>query len=125
MVLNAIKEIAKKSTIKTLIVPVRPTLKTKYPLISIEDYSTWTREDGLPFDPWLRVHKRLGGKVFKSADTSIIIKGSIKDWEKWTKMRIFNSGKYVVEGALNPIEIDFGNDVGHYTDPCIWVRYEM
>jgi len=125
MVLKAMKEIAGKSTIKTMIVPVRPTLKTKYPLISIKDYSKWLREDGMPFDPWLRVHKRLGGEIFKTADTSIVIKGSIGQWKKWTGMEFPCSGKYIVDGALNPVEINVENDIGFYTDPCIWVSYEI
>jgi hypothetical protein len=31
-------------------------LKPSYPRITIEGYAAWTREDGLPFDPWIRLH---------------------------------------------------------------------
>ncbi|NSW91918.1 MAG: GNAT family N-acetyltransferase [Firmicutes bacterium] len=122
-VLKVMKDIANKNGINTLIVPVRPTLKSKYPLIPISNYSKWIREDGLPFDPWLRVHKKLGGEVFKTSDVSMVIKGTIKEWEEWTKMKIYESGKYIFEGALNPVDIDIERNIGIYTDPCIWVKH--
>jgi hypothetical protein len=43
-----------------LIAPVRPNLKERYPTIAIGRYPGWTREDGTPFDPWIRVPSRLG-----------------------------------------------------------------
>ena len=45
-----------------LIAPVRPTWKERYPLTPIERYVLWRREDGLPYDPWLRTHERVGGE---------------------------------------------------------------
>ncbi len=124
-VLKLMKEIGGKHEISTLIVPVRPTLKAKYPLIPISDYSKWTREDGLPFDPWLRIHRRLGAEVFKTGDESMVIKGSVNEWEAWTKMKMYQTGNYIIEGALNPVEIDMEKNTGVYTDPCIWVRYAI
>ena len=32
-------------------------------LASIDRYVTWTVGEGLPFDPWLRVHARLGARI--------------------------------------------------------------
>lgn len=37
---------AGRASLKCLIAPVRPTWKDRYPLIPIEDYMRWTREDG-------------------------------------------------------------------------------
>jgi hypothetical protein len=50
-----------------LIAPVRPTLKDRYPLTPMERYALWERDDGLPFDPWLRVHRRLGARFLAIA----------------------------------------------------------
>ena len=49
--------------LRDLIAPVRPTRKQLYPLIPIERYAEWRREDGSHFDPWIRVHERVGGVV--------------------------------------------------------------
>lgn len=46
-----------------VIVPVRPTAKTVYPLVPIESYLTWRRDDGEAFDPWVRTHERVGARI--------------------------------------------------------------
>jgi hypothetical protein len=53
--------LARRNEFPALVAPVRPNWKDRYPLIPMERYVRWTRDDGLPFDPWLRVHARLGG----------------------------------------------------------------
>jgi hypothetical protein len=122
-IVKLMKELYINKNFDSLIVPVRPTLKSKYPLIPIENYAYWKKEDGLAFDPWLRVHDKLGGKILKTARTSMIITGKIKEWEEWSKLKIPESGKYIIEGALNPVEINYDQDIGIYSDPCIWVKY--
>ena len=122
-IVKAMKKLSLEKNYDSLIVPVRPTLKSKYPLIPIKNYAYWKREDGLAFDPWLRVHDKLGGEILKTAEVSMIITGKVKEWEEWSKMKIPESGKYIIEGALNPVEIDCEKDIGTYTDPCIWVKY--
>lgn len=102
-----------------LIAPVRPTLKERYPLIPMEDYVRWRRGDGLPFDPWLRVHRRLGAKFLRVAPRSMRITGSIAGWEGWTGMRFPVSGPYVVPGALCPVEMDVERDLGTYEEPNV------
>ena len=52
--------------LESVIAPVRPTLKERYPLIPIERTSTWRRADGSHFDPWLRVHERVGGEIVRA-----------------------------------------------------------
>ena len=122
-IVKAMKKLSLEKNYASLIVPVRPTLKSKYPLIPIKNYACWKREDGLAFDPWLRVHDKLGGEILKTAEVSMIITGKVKEWEEWSKIKIPESGKYIIEGALNPVEIDCEKDIGTYTDPCIWVKY--
>ena len=43
-------------------------------------YVEQLREDGLPVDPWLRVHVRAGGKIVKVAPTSMVMAGSLAEW---------------------------------------------
>ena len=53
-----------------LVAPVRPSFKDRYPLTAIERYVRWRRDDGQLFDPWMRVHERLGARVVTSLRVS-------------------------------------------------------
>ncbi len=53
------RALARERQMRAVIACVRPTWKERYPLTPIERYATWRREDGLPFDPWIRLHERL------------------------------------------------------------------
>ena len=94
-------------------------------MIPIDNYTYWKNEDNFAFDPWLKVHDKLGGKIFKTAEISMIITGKVREWEKWTNLKIPESGKYIIEGALNPLEVNYERDIGTYYDPCIWVKYSI
>ena len=84
MVLRGMRYRAAQAGLTALIAPVRPTLKGQYPLTPMERYMQWTQPDGSPFDPWLRTHWRLGARIVKVADPSMLIEGTIADWEAWT-----------------------------------------
>ena len=113
---------AGRAGLECLIAPVRPTWKDRYPLIPIEDYMRWTREDGLPFDPWIRLHARLGAELLAVAERSLDISGSVAEWESWTDMSFPEDGDYVVPGALVPVRFEDG--VGRYVEPNVWMRHE-
>jgi GNAT superfamily N-acetyltransferase len=104
-----------------LVAPVRPTEKHRYPLIPIADYVHWRRADGLPFDPWIRVHERVGGRIVGPATAAMRVTGSVAEWERWTGMALPQTGRYVVPGALVPVEIDRERDLGEYQEPACWV----
>ena len=55
-------------------------------------YARWTTPEGLPFDPWLRVHARAGARIVKVCPESMIIPGTVAEWEEWTEMRFPASG---------------------------------
>jgi GNAT superfamily N-acetyltransferase len=59
LVILTMAALARAHGLRSLVAPVRPNWKDRYPLISIDRYAAWTRPDGLPFDPWMRVHARL------------------------------------------------------------------
>ena len=63
LLIQAMRTVAGAHGFEHLIAPVRPTWKERYPLVPIERYMTWRRDDGLPFDPWLRLHEKLGGRM--------------------------------------------------------------
>lgn len=124
-VLQALHGIGESKGFKHLIVPVRPNEKSKYPLISMDDYITWKREDGLPFDAWLRVHVRLGGKVIKTCDESKVIRGTPAEWEEWTDLKFPQSGQYIIPDALNPIEMNIEENDGIYIEPNVWMAHRI
>lgn len=87
----------------------------------------WQQPDnpGLPFDPWLRVHARLGAEILAAAPQSMVIPGTLAEWQRWTGMHFPESGAYVVPGALQPIEIDVERDLGRYVEPNVWTRHRV
>jgi GNAT superfamily N-acetyltransferase len=123
MILQAMRSTAATNGLTALIAPVRPTLKHRYPLTPIERYRCWTRPDGSPFDPWLRLHWRLGADFLQVAPQSMVITGTVREWESWTGMSFPESGPYVVPEALQPVMIDLESDSGRYEDPNIWMRH--
>jgi GNAT superfamily N-acetyltransferase len=106
-----------------LVAPVRPSLKHRYPLTPIERYVEWRRDDGLLFDPWLRAHERLGAKIVAIAQDSLVSEGTASDFEEWCGLEFPESGSYVVDGALVPVEIDRERDRGVYREPNVWMRH--
>ena len=114
-------EIGRDHGLDTLIAPVRPTLKHRYPLTPIDRYLSWRRPDGTHLDPWLRTHERLGADIVKIAPESMRVSGTVAEWEEWTGMPLPESGPYVVAGALVPIEIDRERDEGVYVEPNVWM----
>jgi GNAT superfamily N-acetyltransferase len=122
-ILRAMRSNAAAHGLTALIAPVRPTLKHRYQLTPIERYVRWTQSDGSPFDPWLRVHWRLGAEFLQVAPRSMVITGTVQEWETWTGMRFPESGLYVVPEALQPVAIDLENDCGRYEDPNVWMRH--
>ena len=114
-------EIGRDHGLDTLIAPVRPNLKHRYPLAPMERYIAWRRSDGTHLDPWLRTHERLGATIAKVAPQSMRIPGSVGQWEEWTEMTFPETGAYVVPGALVPVEIDRERDQGLYVEPNVWM----
>ena len=123
VILQAMRSTAAAHGLTALIAPVRPTLKHRYPLTSIERYVRWTQPDGSPFDPWLRVHWRLGTEFLQVAPQSMVVMGTVQEWETWTNMYFPESGLYVVPEALQPVLINRESDCGRYEDPNVWMRH--
>jgi hypothetical protein len=124
-VLRAMKAAAAGAGLSGLVVPVRPTAKSAYPLTPMERYVRWTRPDGAPFDWWLRTHWRLGATLLAVCPASMVVEAGVGTWEAWTGMAFPETGRYVVPEALVPVEIDRERDVGRYVEPNVWVRHPL
>ena len=116
---------AKKKGFSQLVIPVRPSLKFRYPLIPIDDYLNWRDEKGFSMDPWIRVHEKLGAKILHVCTRAMSITGTVDEWEKWTGKKIPMSGKYVIEKGLVPLEVDIKKNQGCYLEPNVWVAHQI
>jgi len=123
LLVQAMAVVAGEACLAPLVAPIRPSWKDRYPLIAIDRYSTWKRPDGLPFDPWLRLHHRLGGSVLRSEPQSMRISAPVTEWEAWTNMALPDDGDYVFPAGLAPLSVAGG--VGDYWEPNIWVQHDL
>lgn len=107
-----------------LVAPVRPNGKQDLDL-PMHEYAFQTREDGLPVDPWLRVHVRAGGRIDKVATRSMVIPGTLEEWRSWTGLPFDKSGPVHVPFGLAPVMCDVGHDHAVYVEPNVWVRHKI
>ena len=125
VLLQAMSTLAREAGLPHLIAPVRPSRKQDYPTIPIERYARWTRPDGLPFDPWIRVHVRLGGRLGPAIPRSLRITGTIADWETWTHLTFPETGDYVFPAGLATVRIDHDRAIGEYWEPNVWIIHSV
>jgi hypothetical protein len=123
MALTALRTRATDAGLERVVAPVRPSLKPRYPLTDMEIFAGWTREDGLSIDPWIRTHQRLGATILGPARSSMVITGSVAEWESWTEMVFPQTGQYVVPDALGLVEIDREADRGTYVEDNLWMQH--
>lgn len=116
-----LREAAAAAGASALIAPVRPVLKSRYPLVPMAEYVTWRTDDGRVFDPWLRLHLAVGGEQHGIAYPSMTITGSVAQWQEWTDQPMPASGEYIVPGGLVPLSVDRETDTGTYREPNVWV----
>ena len=121
--IQTFKDGARAAGLDAVIAPVRPTWKERYPLIAIERYMEWRRDDGAHFDPWIRIHERVGGEIIAPAPESMVIRAPAADWEEWTGMRFPEDGEYVFPGCLAPLVVRDG--VGTHVEPNVWMKHPV
>ena len=123
--LRALCDNARRLGFTTLVAPVRPVEKHVEPNTPISEYALRTRADGLPVDPWLRAHVRLGGRIVKIAPTSMVIPGSLEQWRRSTGVPFDRSGPTRVAGALVPVHTSVEHDHAVYVEPAVWMRHSL
>ena len=125
VIIGGMRTVAERLHFADLIAPVRPNMKVRYPLTPMYRYIQWLREDGLPLDAWLRVHARLGASIEQVAEGSMLVEGTVAEWEAWTELAFPESGEYVIPGALTTVTIDRTQDIGRYVEPNVWMRHRL
>jgi hypothetical protein len=122
--LQAMRDAVKAKGHTTLYAPVRPNGKADARM-PMSQYVDQTREDGLPVDPWLRVHVKAGGKIVKVASTSMLIAGSLAEWRTWTGLPFDQTGEVIVPQALVPVLADVDHDRAIYAEPNVWIQHDL
>ena len=116
--IQAFTDSARSADLASVIAPVRPTWKERYPLIPIERYIEWRRDDGSHFDPWIRMHERVGGEILAPAPDSMTIRRPMVEWEEFPA-----EGEYVLPGGLATLTVVDG--VGTHVEPNVWVLHRV
>ena len=117
---GALKAAAADAGISAMIAPVRPVLKAHYPLTPMAQYLSWRTEDGQAFDPWVRLHLRVGGVQAGIAYPSMTIRGTRAQWQEWADLSMPAAGEYVIPGALVPLTVDRRTETATYREPNVW-----
>jgi GNAT superfamily N-acetyltransferase len=121
----ALRDAARDAGFSRLVAPVRPNGKHLYPTLPMAEYITMVREDGLPADPWLRVHARAGGRIRRVAQASMVMAGSLAQWREWTGLPFDRTGDVIVPEALVPVHCDAEHDHAVYVEPNVWVEHVL
>ncbi len=123
LIIESMTAVARGAGLAPLVAPVRPSWKDRYPLTPIDRYARWERNDGMPFDPWLRVHVRLGATILRTDTRSLQIEAPVNDWEEWTGIAFPEDGDYVFPAGLAPLSVRDG--VGSYWEPNVWMLHRV
>ena len=109
----------------SLAAPVRPSRKHFEPEVPMTEYVARVRPDGLPEDPWLRVHARMGARIVKVCPTAMTIPGTLAEWRSWTNLPFDESGPVIVPGALSPVHVSVEHDHAVYVEPNVWMVHSL
>lgn len=124
LMLAAMRDAVRDLGHPTLYAPVRPNGKTELTM-PMTEYAALVRDDGLPVDPWLRVHVRAGGTIERVAPASMVVAGSLKEWRRWTGLPFDTEGDVIVPKALVPVHCSLVHDRAVYVEPNVWVRHDL
>jgi GNAT superfamily N-acetyltransferase len=100
VMLSAMRDNARARGFREVVAPVRPNAKHLEPHTPMEEYAHRVRPDGLPQDPWLRVHARAGATF----DTD---------------------GDIEVPGGLVPVRCEPARGYAVYVEPNVWMRHPL
>jgi GNAT superfamily N-acetyltransferase len=124
--LAAMRDNARGRGFREVVAPVRPSAKHLEPAVPMSEYAYRVREsDGLPSDPWLRVHARAGAVIDKVAPASMAVSGSLEQWRAWTGLPFDTAGPVEVPGALVPVRCEPEHGHAAYVEPNVWMRHAL
>lgn len=120
--LKAMKDAALEAGYEALAAPVRPSDRWRMIDLAIDDYAEVRLADGRHFDPWVRAHESVGGRIIATCETSNVLHGSREEWETWTGIRLPDDGRVLLEGANAFLELKEG--YGYLVEDSVWLLHE-
>ncbi|WP_419995587.1 N-acetyltransferase [Streptomyces boninensis] len=123
--LAAMRDNAARLGFREVVAPVRPSAKHREPRTPMTEYAYRTREDGLPHDPWLRVHARAGATIDSVAPVSMTVSGTLAQWREWTGLPFDKQGEVEVKGALTTVHCEPEHGYAVYVEPNVWMRHAI
>ncbi|MFG2264986.1 N-acetyltransferase [Streptomyces sp. NPDC048720] len=125
VMLSAMRDNARARGFGEVVAPVRPSAKHREPRTPIAEYAHRVRPDGLPQDPWLRVHARAGATIDSVATASMTVGASLEEWRRWTGLPFDTRGDVEVPGALVPVHCEPERGYAVYVEPNVWMRHPL
>jgi hypothetical protein len=123
LMVNAMRDNAFRLGHDVLYAPVRPSQKAAEPDTPMSEYAFRLRDDGLPYDAWLRTHVRAGGRILSVCAVSMTVAGTLAQWREWTGLAFDTDGAVPVPGALSPVLVSAAQDSAVYVEPNVWVEH--
>jgi hypothetical protein len=122
--LQAMAAIARRHGFGSLIAPVRPSLKERYPSFQ----SSATSRGGVR-----TACSSIRGCASTNASEppcsvrtkSPRITGTVEDWQAWTEMRFPEDPAYWFPHGLATVGIDHAADQGRYWEPNVWMHHAL
>ncbi|MFI6371345.1 GNAT family N-acetyltransferase [Streptomyces sp. NPDC050546] len=125
VMLSALRDNARARGYREVVAPVRPNAKHLEPHTPIEEYAHRVRPDGLPQDPWLRVHARAGATIDSVAPASMTVAAPLAHWRRWTGLPFDTEGDVEVPGGLVPVRCVPARGYAVYVEPNVWMRHAL
>ncbi|WP_437300081.1 hypothetical protein [Sorangium sp. So ce426] len=124
LVVAGFKALARRSGLAGVLAPVRPPSKASCPRIDIEAFLDRAREDGLPADPWVRTHVRIGGRIAGTPRRALVVDLELDFWEVWLGRPILPSElSFEIPGGLAPVYVQGRR--GRYEEPAVWIVHSL
>lgn len=139
-VIDKMIEIARARNFKSFILPLLPPSQFESDKIDVpmKELQTITRDDGLPYDYWIRLHKKKGATILNSSDYSHRFVMTLSDFHKnVSSAPIETSGDSVVmmdrdrvlgsngKKMHQRIFADIERDIVSFNWGCVWMKYDL
>lgn len=106
---------------EALLAPVRPSARASMPQLSIAEYARTRLPDGRHYDPWVRAHERVGGRIIGSTERSMYWWGEREQWEEWVRVRLPANGSVLIDGSTGWLELV--EDYGELVEDSLWLLH--
>ena len=71
--IHAVRQRVEEAGLTALVAPVRPSMKSRHPDISIDEYTGWRDDGGRHYDSWMRSHESCGGQLIGACHRSMVV----------------------------------------------------